>query len=128
MAPLSDAQKQNMASCGRTLLSWMRTSFAFIAFGFALSQLDFEMPAEGRRAVLGSINLLRVTAMLFIALGMIGAAGAAWRHGRQIKRIERGDFEFEVPRAEALTLSVFMALLLGGLLLFGIVLAEFLRN
>jgi putative membrane protein len=91
-----DRQREHQAN-ERTFLAWLRTSIALITFGFAIArfglflrqiQASYTQNNPSQHALLNSENL----GIVFIVLGIVTIALAAWRYGQVFWQIERGDY------------------------------------
>jgi putative membrane protein len=106
----------------RTLLAWVRTGLAMMGFGFVVARfgLFLQELAVASAAVphpRSGISLWMGTAL--VILGIAITTGAALRHLRTVRRLERG----QPLRVAPWSLGMVVAFLLGG---FGLLLAFYL--
>jgi putative membrane protein len=97
----------------RTLLAWIRTGIALMAFGFVVARSSVllrpaQLPAGAADNGEPALAIWLGAAMLL--LGVATNAAAAWGHVKYIGRLKRG----EPDRTGALTLAPILALLLGA--------------
>jgi putative membrane protein len=101
----------------RTLLAWVRTGIAMMGFGFVVARFGLflrELAAARENpppVQPGGVSLAVGTAL--VVLGVLVNAGAAVKHWRAVRRIERG--EPIRPRVLSLEMAVAVALALLGL-------------
>ncbi|BCX08223.1 MAG: hypothetical protein KatS3mg066_2082 [Fischerella sp.] len=94
--PKVDRQREHQAN-ERTFLAWLRTSIAFIGFGFAIArfglflrQLNFTVTQQEppSHAFFNSENL----GIALVIFGIMTIAFAAWRYNQAYWQIEKGDY------------------------------------
>ena len=104
--PLHDVR--GLQANERTLLAWMRTSLAFISFGFGLAQVDDWLT---RAADINRRRPTTLVAGVFVVLGVIGQAMALVRY-RQVRRALLTGQGIPI-RARTLTAFALLTTLLG---------------
>jgi putative membrane protein len=91
----------------RTLLAWVRTGIAIMAFGFVVARLRVEaVPVTGFSPYLGAA---------LVALGVLATGAGAMEYGRFSQRLPLA--ERPTPRAHWLALTLTWALVAIGALL-----------
>ncbi|MBX9791405.1 MAG: DUF202 domain-containing protein [Pirellulales bacterium] len=97
----------------RTLLAWIRTGIALMAFGFVVARSSVlfrpaQLPAGAGENGDATLAIWLGSAMLL--MGVATNAAAAWGHVKYIGRLKRG----EPDLTGAFTLAPILALLLGA--------------
>ncbi len=111
------ARERNRAAADRTLMAWIRTALALIAFGFSIGKISAYLEKVNPERVLDSINSARIFGEAFIALGVFGLIAAIVQHRRIVKRIKHGEFVY----TEHLPLAMITAIILLLIGVFGFV-------
>src|SRR5260370_37811805 len=78
----------------RTLLAWIRTGLALMAFGFVVARFglflqEFQVAQRTQSAQSYGFSLWFGTAL--IAVGVIVNVFAGWHHARFVRELDRGD-------------------------------------
>jgi putative membrane protein len=99
----------------RTLLAWIRTGLALMAFGFVVARFAILLQSLGVKTDSRVTLAATVIGIVMVLLGVIANAGASLRYRTYFQRIER---QGEKPFS-AWSLAVWVALasaVIGGLL------------
>ena len=111
------ARERNRAAADRTLMAWIRTALALIAFGFSIGKISDYLQKINPERVLDPIDSARIFGEAFIVLGVFGLIAAIIQHRRIVKRIKHGEFVY----TEHLPLAMITAIILLLIGLFGFV-------
>ena len=111
------ARERNRAAADRTLMAWIRTALAMIAFGFGVGKLYEALEQSNPERVVDTLNSSQIVGEALIALGVLGLVGAIVQHWRILKRIEEEQYIYRPPRA----LSMVVALILLSIGVFAFV-------
>ncbi len=111
------ARERNRAAADRTLMAWIRTALAMIAFGFGVGKLYEALEQSNPEQVVDTLHSSQIVGEALIALGVLGLVGAIVQHWRILKRIEEEQYIYRPPRA----LSMVVALLLLSIGVFAFV-------
>ena len=98
------AKARNRAAADRTLMAWVRTSLALIAFGFGIQRIVAAM-TSGRV----STGLTAFVTLSFIALGVYGLISAAHEYQREGRALLQSRFELKPGPPHALILAALLA-------------------
>ena len=109
------AKARNRAAADRTLMAWVRTSLALIAFGFGIERVVEAMTS--RQYV--STGLTAFVTLSFIALGVYGLIAASRDYRREVRSLERGGYEFKSEFPHALIVASILAAV-GAIAFFGL--------
>lgn len=120
---IADADPRVFFAAERTLLAWLRTGLAIIAIGFVVARFGlFVRLLAAQPAAQTSAHTGRWSEMLgvvFVLLGSLAIAAAAWQHGRFIATLTASDLPAAYSRRLAVVLS-------SGVALLGLALAAYL--
>ena len=111
------ARERNRAAADRTLMAWIRTALALIAFGFSIGKISDYLQKINPERVLDPIDSARIFGEAFIVLGVFGLIAAIIQHRRIVKRIKHGEFVY----TEHLPLAMITAIILLLIGVFGFV-------
>lgn len=117
--PFSGSDLRDRMANERTLLAWVRTAVAFMAFGMAIAKFSLFLVIAGLEhdkamELLPSPWLSRATGAAFIATGA-AIAGLGLRRTLQYHRII--DAEDRPPRSHTLVLVALLTIALAGVLI-----------
>jgi putative membrane protein len=118
------AKERNRAAADRTLLAWIRTSLALIAFGFGIDRIVAVVRAGSHESATG---LTQTVAVLFMALGIYAIASASYEYRRQLQMLAQKGYRYSPRKSNTLRIAVILALV-GAFALVGIVLQAFLHT
>lgn len=114
--PAEAGQKASLSdylAAERTLLAWIRTGLALMAFGFVVAR--FGLFLEELQVVRSAISersygwsLWLGTAL--IAAGVVVNVFAAWHHLRLVRELDRGETSHSRPSLQAVAIAFFLAL------------------
>jgi len=114
--PEEAAQKGSLAdylAAERTLLAWIRTGLALMAFGFVLARFALFLRELHlmQSAYLGdSYGLSLWFGTALIVVGVIVNAFAGWHHVQLVRALNRGDTSHSRPSMHAVAIAFFLAL------------------
>jgi putative membrane protein len=111
------ARERNRAAADRTLMAWIRTALALIAFGFSIGKISEYLQKINPEHALDPFNSARIFGEAFIALGVFGLIAAIVQYRRIVRRIKHGEFLY----TEHLPLAMITAIILLLIGLFGFV-------
>jgi uncharacterized membrane protein YidH (DUF202 family) len=106
------ARERNREAADRTLMSWIRTSLALIAFGFGINKLYKYMEIITKHTNLDEIEFAMTLGGVFMALGTLGLLGALLQHRITLKRIKSRDYDY-VPVLPLTEIMAVCLLLVG---------------
>ena len=98
------AKQRNREAADNTLMSWIRTSLAFIGFGFGIDVITKDPNLATAARILG---------LSFISVGVFAGIVAMAQFCRELNRLKGGIYRYEV--SFPLGLAVVAALCLVGL-------------
>ena len=106
------AADRTLWAADRTFIAWLRTAISLIGFGFAIAKAGDAMESQGIYS--DSVSSLQVVGLAFIALAVLGLAGALVQEIRITDRLAKQGF----PRMEPIPLATVMGalVLLVGIL------------
>ncbi|QEG23727.1 YidH family protein [Mariniblastus fucicola] len=114
---LEDDPRVQMAA-ERTVLAWIRTGLALMAFGFVIARFALVMQSLGVNTSVLLIVKATVIGVLLVCLGVVTTAAAPYHYHKYFRRIGQSDNRFA-----ASTLVVFVSY---GAALVGVALAMYL--
>jgi putative membrane protein len=96
----------------RTLLAWIRTGLAVMAFGFVVARVVFPnaFPLAQSGSAAPPHPLSAWFGMALVAAGVAINLLAAWRHTRVVAALNDGQLAHSGPSREGITLALFLAL------------------
>ena len=114
--PAEPAQKGTLAdylAAERTLLAWIRTGLALMAFGFVLARFalflrEIHLVQSAFHGDSFGLSLWFGTAL--IVVGVIVNAFAGWHHVQLVRALDRGDTSHSRPSMQAVAIAFFLAL------------------
>lgn len=104
------AKERNRAAAERTLMGWIRTALALIAFGFGISKLSAYLETAGV-TVRDPIHTSLIFGTSFILVGIFGLLAATVQHARILKRLSQPNFAYDAMRPIAMTVAVMLMLI-----------------
>lgn len=114
------AKQRNRDAAERTLMAWIRTCLSLISFGFGLDKIVAAIRSRGGVRMHAEWSV-RLIAIAFILTGVIAMVAATRQHGRNLRRLLRGNFTYteepSIATATAVMISLIGAAALGLLLL-----------
>ncbi len=84
---ISERDPRVQMSAERTLLAWVRTSLALMAFGFVLARFALILSTLGIEIKSQHANLATGIGVMMVAIGAIASAGAPWHYRKYFARI-----------------------------------------
>lgn len=116
---VSESDPRVQMAAERTLLAWIRTGLALMAFGFVVARFALILQTLGLKTSSFFTIKATILGLLMVMLGVVATAGAPWHYRNYFKRIEvKGQRPFA-----AWSLVVFVAYATS---LIGVVLAVYL--
>lgn len=116
------AKERNRAAADRTLLAWIRTSLALIAFGFGIDRI-VNVVSPSRH---GSFGLSATVGLSFMALGIYALVEASLRYRREIRMLNEPHYTYEDRRSAGIVVALILAII-GALGFIGILVQALLR-
>lgn len=124
--PVADADPRVFFAAERTLLAWLRTGLAIIAIGFVVARFGLFVRLLAAQPVAqssaGTGRWSEMLGVVFVLLGSLAIAAAAWQHGRFVTTLTAPDLPAAYSRRLAVVLSSGVAAL--GLALAGYLLVS----
>ncbi|MDX2228154.1 MAG: DUF202 domain-containing protein [Leptolyngbyaceae cyanobacterium bins.349] len=111
------ARERNRAAAERTLMAWIRTSLALIAFGFGIDQIVAAIYRLYQGTAIPPVQLSRILGLAYILLGVYAMIMATVEHYQELRRIQRQESYFYRPR-RSLGLTVAIAMIGIGIFAF----------
>jgi uncharacterized membrane protein YidH (DUF202 family) len=71
----------------RTLLAWVRTSLALMAFGFVVARFALILMTLGIKVGASVANMATAIGVAMVVLGAIASGGAPWHYRKYFARI-----------------------------------------
>ena len=105
------ARERNRAAADRTLMAWIRTSLALIAFGFSIGKVYDYLERVNPDRVLDPLDSAEIFGEAFIGLGVFGLIAAIVQYRRILKQIERGEFVYTEPLPLAMITAIILLLI-----------------
>lgn len=84
---VSERDPRVQMAAERTLLAWVRTSLALMAFGFVLARFALILSTLGIEVDPEYANLATGIGVVMVSLGAIASAGAPWHYRSYFARI-----------------------------------------
>jgi putative membrane protein len=117
------AKERNREASDRTLLAWIRTSLALIAFGFGIDRIVNDIAPDHR----DSIGLSAIVGLSFMALGIYALLSAAIHYRREIRMLDAAQYRYQDRRSTGILVATILAAI-GALGFIGILVQAVLRT
>ncbi len=101
------AKERNREAADRTLLAWIRTSLALIAFGFGIDRI-VEVVRSGTHQT--SSGLTPFVGLSFMALGVYAVWSASIAYRRELRMLAEGRYRYDPRRSYTLHVAVVLAI------------------
>jgi putative membrane protein len=107
------SKQRNRNSAERTLLAWLRTGLSFIGFGFGIPGVSGFLVLSHPDKAEKMIFDIKIFGISFIVLGLVGIVMAMVQYNKDLKRIQKKEYQYE----QTFPLAFFIA---GSLALIGL--------
>jgi putative membrane protein len=115
------AKDRNRAAADRTLLAWIRTSLALIAFGFGIDRIVELLAARSGGAPAG---LTAIVGLSFMVIGIYAITSASFDYRRALHKLEKGRYTY-VPRASSALIVAVVLAVVGAAAFIGVLVQTF---
>ena len=112
-AKTQKAAPSDYLAAERTLLAWVRTGLALMAFGFVVARFGLflqQLAAIERTDSYGSSGLSIWFGTALITAGVIVNLASAWNHLRTVKALDQGQYSGSRTLAASVSIAVFLGL------------------
>lgn len=89
---VSERDPRVQMAAERTLLAWVRTSLALMAFGFVVARFALILVTLGVKVEPMVANMATAIGVVMVALGAIASAGAPWHYRSYFARIRSAGY------------------------------------
>lgn len=93
----------------RTLLAWLRTAIAVIGLGFLVARFGVFLTMIRGQQETSSHIVASAIGIVFVLLGALMLAGAAWQHLKFIRTLSRQDLPEQYSMAFSLSIAVLVS-------------------
>lgn len=112
--PASKRDVRNYMAVERTFLAWIRTGLSLMGFGFVVARFGLflrELQVANLNIPTKSFGLSIWFGTTLIVIGVLANAVSAWQYVGLIRKLNRGDDNFNQPSSPAIIIAVILAVI-----------------